>query len=643
LQACRSKTCQLGQDCISRELFGGCFLCVMMGRGVGKILKARRLLSGFTVLVLCCTGRPPAYAGSGPGLQIMYTSPLPNSRYILPGTNIILRVDHVISAPPRLIRTVTGTRTGAHSYSARVSDDGRTLLCQPESPFAAGEVVTVRIDTSIAKEGESGTSGLFTFAIAGQIPEYTAYRTQLRGADFPGSVARPAGTALRGPSGGPDDVVLPNIDVTLSTATSPGYLFLSDLLWSVPTTPALLILRNDGSQVFARDLENSAYDFKPQPNGMLTYFDDGSGAFLVMDKTCTVVDTIKCGNGYATDPHELQILPNGHALLLGVDNEVVDMSALVPGGSRNAVVVGCIIQELDQSRNVVFQWRSWDHYNITDAQHVDLTAGWIDDVHGNSVDMDTDGNILFSSRHMNEITKINRQTGKTIWRLGGMNNQFRFINDSLGFSFQHAARRIANGDITLFDNGDFHVPPFSRALEYALDEELMTATLVWQYRNTPDVFGFAMGFVQRMENGNTLISWGAGNPTVTEVTATGTKVFEMTFDAGVYSYRAFRYDWQPAATSTGVNGAPSTYMLAPNYPNPFNPATTIQFSIARQSRVTLEVFNLLGERVSTLVDEQRPAGSYSERLDGTRLASGVYFYRLKAGDFTATRRMVLLR
>jgi hypothetical protein len=59
--------------------------------------------------------------------------------------------------------------------------------------------------------------------------------------------------------------------------------------------------------------------------------------------------------------------------------------------------------------------------------------------------------------------------------------------------------------------------------------------------------------------------------------------------------------------------------------------------------VSLEVFNTLGQRVATLVDEERPPGTYSERFDGTRLASGVYICRLKAGNFTAAQKMVLLR
>lgn len=605
-----------------------------------------KLLAGFTALGLGLIFLAAAHAGGRQNLLVSYLSPLPDSRYILPGTNIIIRTNRPIGADAasRLVRGVRGTRSGTHGYAVRVSDDGRTVTCQPESPFAEAEEVTVQTDTSVAEWTGPAMSGQFTFTTAGRSPDPTALRQKLRAVDFPAAVSTPRRAGKKGPGDAGPGVVLPNITVTDSGTTSSGYLFLAPLIWSVESVPALLIMQNDGTPVFACDLPANAYDFKPQPNGMLTYYDDNSGAFLVMDRTFTVVDTIRCGNGYDTDPHELRILPNGHALLLGVDNEIVDMSKVVPGGYAAAEVVGYIIQELDTSKNVVFQWRSWDHYRITDAEYIDFTAGWIDYVHGNALDVDTDGNILFSSRDLNEITKIDRQSGGIIWRLGGKNNQFRFVNDSIGFSYQHAVRRIANGDITLFDNGNFHVPPFSRAVEYALDTSLMTATLVWQYRDTPDPFGTAMGFVQRMENGNTLIGWGAANPTVTEVTSRGEKVYEMTFDPGVYSYRAFRYDWQAATvTSAPRGGTPATYMLVQNYPNPFNPMTTIQFSIAQRSAVSLEVFNMLGQRVATLVNEERPAGSYSERFDGTRLASGVYLYRLKAGSFTTTQKMVLLR
>ena len=604
-----------------------------------------KLVTALAALTVCWTGYSPAHAGGRAAFLVRYLSPVPDSRYVLPGTNIIIRTDRAIGTREAagLLGSVNGSRSGLHTCTVRVSDDGRSVTFQPIAPFAAAEQVTVRVDTSAAEWGGRAPAAQFQFTTAGRTPDLTALRALLRGSDFPAAVSPPPAAGTKRVPHVARGIVLPDIVVTESGPTSPGYLFLAPLRWSASSVPALLILQNDGTPVFARDLPANGYDFKPQPDGMLTYFDDDSKTFIVMDPSFTVVDTIRCGNGYETDPHDLRILPNGHALLLGVDNEIVDMSQLVPGGYAYAEVIGCVIQELDQSRNVVFQWRSWDHYRITDAMNISFTSTVIDYVHGNSLDVDTDGNLLFSSRHLNEITKINRETGGIIWRLGGMNNQFKFLNDPVGFSYQHAVRRIANGNITLFDNGDFHVPPYSRALEYALDEETKTATLVWQYRNTPDVFGFAMGFVERMQNGNTVIGWGAGNPTVTEVTAGGSKVFEMTFDEGVYSYRAFRYNWQPLATSATGGGAPVSSALEQNYPNPFNPSTTIHYSIARPSHVRLDLFNLLGERLSTLVDGERGAGSYSVQFDGARMASGVYVYRLTAGDFAAARRMVLLR
>ena len=201
---------------------------------------------------------------------------------------------------------------------------------------------------------------------------------------------------------------------------------------------------------------------------------------------------------------------------------------------------GLIIQEIDENKNVVFQWRSWDHFNIVDAIYENLTAPTVDYVHGNAIEYDNDGNIMISSRHLNEITKINRSTGDIIWRIGGVNNEFTFVNDTIPFHYQHHIRRIENGNVTLFDNGNFRTPSFSRAVEYTLDEVNKTATLVWQYRNTPDTYGAFMGSVQRLRNGNTLIGWGGTSPMLTEVTPSGTKALEISLPPGVFSYRAYR-------------------------------------------------------------------------------------------------------
>lgn len=98
--------------------------------------------------------------------------------------------------------------------------------------------------------------------------------------------------------------------------------------------------------------------------------------------------------------------------------------------------------------------------------------------------------------------------------------------------------------------------------------------------------------------------------------------------------------------TTGVNGGqdvPATFALEQNYPNPFNPSTSIEFALPRQDHVILEVFNVLGQRVATLVNEVRPAGYYTERFHGSGLASGIYFYRMSTSGGTFLKKMLMIK
>jgi hypothetical protein len=97
---------------------------------------------------------------------------------------------------------------------------------------------------------------------------------------------------------------------------------------------------------------------------------------------------------------------------------------------------------------------------------------------------------------------------------------------------------------------------------------------------------------------------------------------------------------------TGINVAgqiPAEFSLSQNFPNPFNPSTTLHYSLPVRSFVRLEVFNILGERVATLVSGEMPAGIHEVNFDASGLPSGVYFYRLTARSYTATMKMILMK
>jgi len=578
-----------------------------------------------------------------------YIEPLPGAKYVNKETNIIIRpyesIDKGSLHHNRAI-SLTGSSSGECSFSIVKSDDKQTIILKPNRLFMLGETVTVNFSPIIKSlNGKSIEPFSYNFEIKSREIKITK-QYGLQSEIYPNENMNYANGYYY------NDLLsdFPNITLNHYNGPSKGQLFLSD--FSFPpglVSPYLMILNNNTQPFHSIQKPIPCFDFNVQHNGNLTYYVGlYGGKYYELDSSnYAVVDSFYCGLGDSTDLHELRLLPNRHALLMSYDPQLIDMSKIVEGGYPNAIVIGLIIQEIDSKKNVVFRWRSWDHFQITDATHEDLLAENIDYVHGNAIELDYDGNIMISSRHMDEITKINRTTGEIIWRLGGKNNQFTFVNDPDRFSYQHAIRRISNGNITLYDNGNYHTPPYSRAVEYSLDETNKIATLVWQYRNTPDVYGPAMGFVQRLENGNTLISWGFANIAITEVKYNGTKVLEMSFSQGVYTYRAFKYQWK----NNGIAGQiiPGTFVLEQNYPNPFNPVTTIKFGIpdivvdGSPVNTKLSVFDVLGREVAVLLNEELTPDTYRINFDASNLASGIYFYRLATPLFKETKRMVFIK
>ena len=96
-------------------------------------------------------------------------------------------------------------------------------------------------------------------------------------------------------------------------------------------------------------------------------------------------------------------------------------------------------------------------------------------------------------------------------------------------------------------------------------------------------------------------------------------------------------------STSSANHTPQKYSLSQNYPNPFNPSTQISYQVPSSSRVSLKVFDVLGREVATLVNEVKPAGTYTATFNANSIPSGVYFYRLQSGSFTETKRLVLIK
>lgn len=445
----------------------------------------------------------------------------------------------------------------------------------------------------------------------------------------------------------PDSIPLdlPRPSVTLLKNPAEGFVFAAVPYWGSGSS-YLVVYDNHGAPVSFRKVPSLSADFRMHENGLFTYYDGIAGKFFALDSTFSVVDSFWVKNGFTTDEHEIKFRKNGNVLLIGHDSKTFDLSQIVDGGHRNASVVVNVIQELDRTRNVVFEWKAYEKYKFTDVgPGVNLRDPAFVHTHLNSIDFDLDSNLVISSRNLEEVTKIDGRSGEIIWRLGGKNNQFTFLNDSIGFSAQHSATILPNGNLLLFDNGNFHVPHFSRAVEYKLDQSARTATVVWSYRNNPDIASIFWGNAQRLKNGNTFISWGKSEVAATEVDSKGEKVFEMKLPADVYSYRIFRFPFDPGNVVSNVAGSllPVRIVLNQNYPNPFNGSTAISFQLSAFSMVKLSVCDILGREIAVLINEPKPPGVHTVLYSPRDLPSGILICRLQSGGASIARAMVFLK
>jgi hypothetical protein len=276
--------------------------------------------------------------------------------------------------------------------------------------------------------------------------------------------------------------------------------------------------------------------------------------------------------------HEFQITRDDTALFALYDTQPADLR--IVDGPENGWIYDGVFQEVDVETNeLLFQWRASDHFKFNEAYRGPEDRGGSKDMpwdffHINSIDKDSRGNFLVSSRYMSCLTYVDGRTGDVIWRLGGKHNSFKDLSDgtATNMKWQHHGRFqeedlevVSDSDsfskraITLFDNssrGKGATERTSRGLFIDIDENSMTAQVRQEYWNPIPISSQSQGSVQVLDNGNVLVGYGY-NAAWTEFSMDGEVLCQVHFgpaggfgDGNIISYRAFKHHWVGRPTTS---------------------------------------------------------------------------------------------
>ena len=580
-------------------------------------------------ILFCLFISAQSFAQEGLADGYQYVFPGPGAKYVHPYSTIILRFKRISPANLTNLNSsikVSGEESGIHSGKIIIASDKRTLIFKSQRSFNPGEKVHVSFNPHLPGNNLYTVGSLdYEFTVLDQEVEKESVTDEKR-SYLPErkneTIVRP-GIMSNGISVPAD---FPHVNIIEKNSFSGDYIFVN-----TSTKPYYNIIFNtSGEPVWYSRTSDLREDFRVQANSWITMQDREGYAepdlgHIAFTQNFEYIKSFQATNGYSTDEHEFFMLPDSGYFLIGKRDTKVDMSQYVTGGRTDATVTETCIQEFTADDQLIFIWRAWDHFDIRNVELDDLTGSRIRFPHMNAIFTDEDGHILLSSRHLSEISKINRQTGEFIWRMSGNpdspDNDFQFVNDPLnGFRNQHAIRSLGNNRYTLLDNGNLHSPPVSRAVEYEIDTEHMTATLVWEYRHdTNNRIARFTGNAQRLPNGNTHINWAVSNyPTIAlEVTPEGEKVFEMWFENGYNCYRSFRHPWE--------GNCPVPYLLL----EPQTDNLTLIFNKFGDDNV--DYYNIYGgpaPNPTSLIDTSR---NTLKQLVG--LQNGLhYYFRVKAVD-----------
>jgi Arylsulfotransferase (ASST) len=349
-----------------------------------------------------------------------------------------------------------------------------------------------------------------------------------------------------------------------------GHMFIGPRAGTVSQAGSLIV-DNSGQPIFFQPVATmgdmttnvgvQTYNKKPALvwwEGALVQPGYGQGTCLIHDHTYRELLRVSAARGRWMDLHEFQLTPEGTALFtlfpLLVD---VDLSSV--GGPKAGKLYSSGFQEVDlRTGRVLLEWNAIDHIAISES-YFPMGEPW-DYLHLNSIDVLPDGNLLVSGRHTFALYKLNRKTGKVMWRMGGKRSDFD-MGTNTQFAWQHDARHLGASKITLFDDGSFasdkNAPQSSRGLMLDVDYKHKKVRFARQYLHPTPLIAIEAGNMQTLRDGHVVVGWGSA-PLVSEFTADGRLLFDMQVPGICASYRGFRYPWygapsQPPAIAATTN------------------------------------------------------------------------------------------
>ena len=472
-----------------------------------------------------------------PGTRID-VSPVPDTGFANPQTSISFR-----GLPASEIRqvSVVGQHSGDHPGRLHAFSQGDGASFAPATAFDRGERVDVR---AVLGAGSAAKQSAFSFRV--DTPYSTANTT-----DFANLPAAPADYQ--------SFYTLPNIHPPVMTVTTPdrdpaaGDVFTTN--GPGPGQYGPLIYTPQGRLVWfdalpegeaAENLSVQTYEGQRVLTwwrGHVLSLGFGLGEDVVMNSRYQTIARVRGGNGLKADLHDFRIGADQIAYVTAYNPIRCDLTSI--GGAPNGAIVDTAIQQIDMKTGLVrWEWHSLDHIGAAESE-VEAPAGptpW-DYFHVNSIEPESDGDLLISARSTWAGYLLEGATGEVLWRLGGNKSSFK-MGPGTRMAWQHDGRVLANGDLTFFDDGSN--PPIhrqSRGVVIRLDLKARRAHLVSVYTHAnPQLLAASQGNMQTLANGNTLLGYG-GVPAISEFAKDGSLLFDAHQPYDMSFYRAFRFPW----------------------------------------------------------------------------------------------------